>query len=81
MIERGISIKFVDLLFHAHECAQSTDETEDFSMDVMDYIFHEMHDAMVSRSTIPYAPYIMLLIKDTLPNLNVDVEEHKIKKP
>jgi hypothetical protein len=24
----------------------------------LDYIFHEIHDAMVSRTTMTYAPYI-----------------------
>ena len=28
-------------------------------LDVMDYIYKEMFDAMVCRTTIPYAPYIM----------------------
>ena len=33
----------------------------------MDFIFNELYNALMARYTIPYAPYIMLLIKDTLP--------------
>jgi hypothetical protein len=51
----------------------------------MDYIFNEMHDAMVSRRTPPYAPYIMLLIKDKLrgvdgSDIEEDLDEHKTRK-
>jgi hypothetical protein len=52
----------VDLLIYAHECAKSTDPNADFSLDVMDFIFNEMFDAMVSRGSLPYAPFIMRLI-------------------
>ncbi|KAK1618195.1 hypothetical protein QYE76_023712 [Lolium multiflorum] len=55
----------VDLLHLAYECAQDGDEESDFTLDIMDYIFHEIHDAMVSRTTMPYAPYIQLLINNT----------------
>jgi hypothetical protein len=43
----------------------------------MDFIFSEM-----SRNTIPYAPYIMVLIKNTLrvQDLSDDCEEHKLRK-
>jgi hypothetical protein len=49
----------------------------------MDYIFHEMYDAMVNKSTIPYAPYIMLLIKDTLEDedFSQGCVPHKVKRP
>ena len=48
----------VDLLRLSCECAQDGDETKDFTVDVMDYIFREIFDAMVSRTSMPYAPYI-----------------------
>ena len=53
-----------------------------FSVDVMDFIFNEIYDAMIGKTSIPYAPYIMLLIKDTLPNedFDADCEEHKFKR-
>jgi hypothetical protein len=50
----------------------------------MDYIIHEIHDTMVSRTTMPYAPYIQLLINNTAA-LTVDLsrfptESHTVKK-
>ena len=56
---------------------------EDYVLDVMDFIYHEIYEAMVSRTSIPYAPYIMKLIKDTLPTVDFsdyECEEHKMKK-
>jgi hypothetical protein len=52
----------VDLLHLSLKCARDSDEEEGFSLDVMHYIFNEIHDAVVSRTTMPYAPYIQLLI-------------------
>jgi hypothetical protein len=80
----AIRSALVNLLAHSHECAQADKESEDFQVDVMDYIFHEMFDAMVSRTSIPYAPYIMLLIQGmvTTEDLSVyDLVEHLVKKP
>ncbi|KAK1663626.1 hypothetical protein QYE76_051785 [Lolium multiflorum] len=48
----------VDLLRLSFECAQDGDETKDFTIDVMDYIFCEIFDAMVSQTSMPYASYI-----------------------
>jgi hypothetical protein len=64
-------------------CAQDGDETQNFTVDVMDYIFHEMFDAMVSRNTLPYAPYIQLLINDTVVAEDLSqypYVDHKFKK-
>jgi hypothetical protein len=58
----AIRAALVELMFLSHRCFESTDPNEDFKLDVMHYIFNEMHDAMVSKRTPPYAPYIMLLI-------------------
>ncbi|KAK1662048.1 hypothetical protein QYE76_050207 [Lolium multiflorum] len=55
----------LDLMHHAFGCAQEGDEESYFTIDVMDYIFHEIHDTMVSRTTMPYAPYIQRLINST----------------
>ncbi|KAK1665220.1 hypothetical protein QYE76_053379 [Lolium multiflorum] len=55
----------VDLMHLAFKCARDGDEELDFTLDIMDYIFNEIHDAMVSRTTMPYAPYIQLLINNT----------------
>jgi hypothetical protein len=49
----------------------------------MDYIIHEIHDTMVSRTTMPYAPYIQLLINNTAVAEDLSqfpLEEHKFKK-
>ncbi|KAK1608874.1 hypothetical protein QYE76_032547 [Lolium multiflorum] len=73
----------VDLMHHAFECAQDGDEESDFTIDVMDYIFHEIHDAMVSRTTMPYAPYIQLLINNTAVAEDMSqfpTESHTFKK-
>jgi hypothetical protein len=49
----------------------------------MDYIFHEIHDAMVSRTSMPYAPYIQLLINSTAVAEDLSqfpFDGHKFKK-
>jgi hypothetical protein len=77
----------IELLGHAHDCYSCTDDTMNFKIDVMDFIFNKMYNAMIGRNTVPYAPYIMLLIKDTLrstsgfDDMSDDYEEHKVKKP
>jgi hypothetical protein len=72
----------VDLLIFAHGCAQSTDPNVDFSLDVMDFIFNEMFDAMVSKGSLPYAPFIMRLIKDTFKEHDFSEKcvSHKVKR-
>jgi hypothetical protein len=78
----AIRTSLVDLLFLAHQCATSTDPDEDFTLDVMDFIFYEIKDAIIQRNTLPYAPYIMLLIKHALGDydLSDDCVEHLVKK-
>jgi hypothetical protein len=48
----------------------------------VDFIFNEMHAAWLGRATLPYDPYIMLLIKHVVhdPDLPGDVD-HKVKRP
>jgi hypothetical protein len=58
----AIRTSLIDLLYLAHECASSSDSDEDFTLVVMDFIYHEIKDAIIQRNTLPYAPYIMLLI-------------------
>lgn len=80
----AIRKSLVDLLCLAHEVAQNDDPDKDFTLDVMDFLFNEIYDAMVSRLTIPYAPYIMALIKHTLNDDGLsddDDVDHKFKKP
>jgi hypothetical protein len=72
----------VDLLIYAHECAKSTDPDADSSLDVMDFIFNEMFDAMVSRGSLPYAPFIMRLIQDKFKERDFSewCVAHKVKR-
>jgi hypothetical protein len=79
----AIRTALVELLYHAHLCAESEDEEANFGIDVMDFIFHELYEAMSHRKTIPYAPYIMLLIKDQFRDhdLSDGCVEHKVKHP
>jgi hypothetical protein len=72
----------VSLLALAGECAEDG-ENKDYTVDVMDYIFHEIHDAMVNMTSMPYSPYIQLLIDHTI--VTEDLSEyprvdHKVKK-
>jgi hypothetical protein len=41
----AIRTSLIDLLNHSHLCASSTNEYGDFWIDVMDFIFNEMHAA------------------------------------
>ncbi|KAK1685286.1 hypothetical protein QYE76_046134 [Lolium multiflorum] len=56
----------VDLMHLSLKCARNKNEDQDFSLDVMDFIFNEIHDVVVSRTTMPYAPYIQLLINNSV---------------
>jgi hypothetical protein len=78
----AIRSSLVDLLIFAHGCAQSTDPNADFSLHVMDFIFNEMFDAMVSKGSLPYAPFIMRLIKDTFKEHDFSKQcvSHKVKR-
>ncbi|KAK1646122.1 hypothetical protein QYE76_063927, partial [Lolium multiflorum] len=75
----------VDLMHLSLRCARDENEEHIYTIDIMDYIFHEIHDAMVSRTTIPYAPYIQLLINNTAGVSGEDLSgyplmKHSIKK-
>ncbi|KAK1609161.1 hypothetical protein QYE76_032834 [Lolium multiflorum] len=74
----------VDLMHLGYKVARDDNEELDFSLDIMDFIFNEMHDTMVSRTTMPYAPYIQLLINNTAANgedlSRFPKEKHSVKK-
>ncbi|KAK1647541.1 hypothetical protein QYE76_065346 [Lolium multiflorum] len=75
----------VDLMHLSYKCARDVNEERDYTLDVMDFIFHEIHDAMVSRTTIPYAPYIQLLINNSVAVCDEDLSgyplvKHNVKK-
>jgi hypothetical protein len=78
----AIHTSLVDLLYLSHECASSSDPDEDFTLDVMDFFYHEIKDAIIQRNMLPYAPYIMILIKNYLQefDLSDDCVVHKVKK-
>ncbi|KAK1610975.1 hypothetical protein QYE76_034648, partial [Lolium multiflorum] len=76
----------VDLMHLSYKCARDENEERDYTLDIMDFIFHEIHDAMVSRTTIPYAPYIQLLINNSVAKVGEDISgyplvKHHVKKP
>ncbi|KAK1643099.1 hypothetical protein QYE76_060904 [Lolium multiflorum] len=76
----------VDLMHLSYKCARDDNEERDYTLDIMDFIFHEIHDAMVSRTTIPYAPYIQLLINNSVAKVGEDISgyplvKHHVKKP
>ncbi|KAK1616130.1 hypothetical protein QYE76_021647 [Lolium multiflorum] len=75
----------VDLMHLSYKCARDVDEERNYTLDVMDFIFHEIHDTMVSRTTIPYAPYIQLLINNSVALGGEDLSgyplmKHNVKK-
>ncbi|KAK1665685.1 hypothetical protein QYE76_053844 [Lolium multiflorum] len=75
----------VDLMCLSLRCARDENEEHNYTIDIMDYIFHEIHDTMVSRTTITYAPYIQLLINNTAGVSGEDLSgyplmKHSIKK-
>jgi hypothetical protein len=78
----AIRSALVELMYLSHRCYMSEDPNEDFQLDVMHYIFNEMHDAMISKRTPPYAPYIMLLILEKVKDMDFSKgsSEHKIKR-
>jgi hypothetical protein len=78
----AIRAALVELMYLSHRCFVSTDPNEDFKLDVMNYIFNEMHDAIVSKRTPPYAPYIMLLINQKVKDMDFSKgnSEHKLKR-
>ncbi|KAK1695175.1 hypothetical protein QYE76_011872 [Lolium multiflorum] len=78
---RGALVSLMHLSFR---CARDNNEDHDYTIDVMDFIFNEIHDAMVSRTTIPYAPYIQLLINNSVA-MDEDLSgyslvKHSVKK-
>ncbi|KAK1596224.1 hypothetical protein QYE76_017278, partial [Lolium multiflorum] len=78
---RGALVSLMHLSFR---CARDTNEDCDYTIDVMDFIFNEIHDAMVTRNTIPYAPYIQLLINNSVA-MDEDLSgyalvKHSVKK-
>jgi hypothetical protein len=78
----AIHSALVKLMYLSHRCYMSEDPNEEFSLDVMHYIFNEMHDAMISKRTPPYASYIMLLILEKVKDMDFSEgnSEYKINR-
>jgi hypothetical protein len=78
----AIRSTLIELMYLSHRCYMSEDPNEDFSLDVMHYIFNEMHDAMISKRIPAYAPYIMLLILEKVKDMDFSKgnSKHKIKR-
>ncbi|KAK1653789.1 hypothetical protein QYE76_071594 [Lolium multiflorum] len=79
-----LSGALVSLMHLSFRCARDTNGDCDYTIDVMDFIFNEIHDAMVTRNTIPYAPYIQLLINNSVA-MDEDLSgyalvKHSVKK-
>jgi hypothetical protein len=53
----------INLLYHSYHVFHNGEGyMEDQEIDVMDFIFEEIHYAMMERKVPPYAPYIMKLL-------------------
>ena len=79
----AITSPLVNLLCLAEKCINNRNPTAAFNVDVMDFIYHEILEAIKMKTTIPYGPYIMLLIKDTLQGQlppTDDMVSHYFKK-
>ena len=72
-----------NLLILAKQCVEDEDPTKAYPVDVMDFVFNELYNSLMGRHTVPYALYIMLLIKKTLPDVDfsgLPLEDHHFKK-
>ena len=80
----AIRTSLVNLLLFASQVKADTRAHQDYRLDVMHFIYSEMYDAMVSGTSIPYAPYIMMLIKHTMNEWDFPLSRctpHEMKYP
>ncbi|KAK1632003.1 hypothetical protein QYE76_006318 [Lolium multiflorum] len=75
----------VDLMHLSYKCARDVNEERDYTLDVMDFIFHEIHDAMVSGPPYPMHPTFSFS-STTLCRVDEDISgyplvKHHVKKP
>jgi hypothetical protein len=80
----AVRTSLVNLLHSASLAAADSRVGQHFNIDVMDFIFNELHEAVVSGHSIPYAPYIMMLIKHVVGEEYFDADDctvHKLKTP
>jgi hypothetical protein len=75
----------VNLLAYSHEVYMGGEEGEVEPIDVMDFIYKEMYDVVITKKkTLVYAPYVMLLLKAQQiahPLLTTNPSPHKFVKP
>ena len=72
-----------NLLILAKQCVEDEDPTKAYPVDVMDFVFNELYNSLMGRHTVTYAPYIMVLIKKTLPDVDfsgLPLKDHHFKK-
>ena len=60
----AVRTSMVNLLYYASQATADSRAGQHYNLDVMDFICNEMFEAMVTGNSIPY---IMMLIKHTLP--------------
>jgi len=61
----ALTSPLVNLLVLAKQCVEDENTSKAYPVDVGDFIFNELYNAMVGGHTIPYAPFIMKLIRRT----------------
>jgi hypothetical protein len=75
----------VNLLAYSHEVFVSGKEAEVEPIDVMDFIYKEMYDTVITKKKTPvYAPYVMLLLimqHIEHPPITTHLTSHKYVKP
>jgi hypothetical protein len=75
----------VNLLAYSHEVFASGEEAEVEPIDVMDFIYKEMYDTVITKKkTLVYAPYVMLLLiaqHTEHPLITTHLTSHNYVKP
>jgi hypothetical protein len=75
----------INLLSYSHEVFVSGKEADVEPIDVMDFIYKEMYDTVITKKkTLVYAPYVMLLLiaqHTEHPLLTTHLTTHKYVKP
>jgi hypothetical protein len=75
----------VNLHTYSHEVFVGGEEGEVEPIDVMDFIYKEMYDTVITKMKNPvYAPYVMLLLiaqQTAHPLLTTQLTSHKYVKP
>ena len=76
---RGVLVNLLAYSYTVFHCGE--DCSHDHEIDVMSFIYEELHYAIMNRKCPPYAPYIMMLICDTVKdqgNLLANAKVHML---